>query len=774
MADWKRKDEFGNPIIDMDGHIFQVLTEEEQKNPENRLYLWIEKYNEQWYVKFGATTKTIWERYNDAGTIHKQQIYCWNTILWDKDFTELLSLNFERDYSKEENDLYSVEAYKVFDYKDVEKFIAIVSYHVLTEGKELQKTIDSYYHKKQFKTREEQELFEIIFNKWLLAPNRKEKRFLMYAVCRFGKTATTLHTIIKKYGLKRILILSSKCDTESAWLTDYKKWDFTESYIFITKNNIKFNPELLDRENIIFWGSFQSTAKNYETLDENGNIINYDCEEEPWQEQICNVNWDIIITDECHFGVDTPRSTKLINKLLEKDPILLEISATPFKKILRGDYTSDNTFSYTLIDEYLMHGKEPDYVKVELRHIDLYEYLNKIDLPKHKPLNKKELLYKLNSCITEDNKFSWPAYFEQFTTGDISSEWDALYNKHFKVNGKHVLVYVNRVTHGKKLELSLDKDKYNVINICGDNTVKLKTINNTLKTSEKPVIIISCGKFMTGVTIDLLTNVVFMGVVNSAEMYIQYGLRAKNKYPGRGNIPCTIYDLNRKTCLMTEAFERLCIAEAKTKKLTVNEVAKLYEEAIYMLEWNDSDILVPYKNFAIEFTTNFSHLANDAECPRFEIADDILLALEHDISDTTIEVSATMEITNEQLAAAKELNKMKNKKDNFDAFAKKTEAERLKEIEILRKQFQANIAYIASFMRFNNIENVNDVWTKTNRYKFMLWSKDGTDSIFLKKLSTLISQIDWKYLCENIIAVKNKLSENDLTWKYRGELPDWF
>lgn len=31
MADWKRRDEFGNPIIDMDGHIFSVLTEEEQK-----------------------------------------------------------------------------------------------------------------------------------------------------------------------------------------------------------------------------------------------------------------------------------------------------------------------------------------------------------------------------------------------------------------------------------------------------------------------------------------------------------------------------------------------------------------------------------------------------------------------------------------------------------------------------------------------------------------------------------------------------------------------
>lgn len=31
MTDWKRRDEFNNPIIDMDGYIFPALTEEEQK-----------------------------------------------------------------------------------------------------------------------------------------------------------------------------------------------------------------------------------------------------------------------------------------------------------------------------------------------------------------------------------------------------------------------------------------------------------------------------------------------------------------------------------------------------------------------------------------------------------------------------------------------------------------------------------------------------------------------------------------------------------------------
>lgn len=779
VLNWQRLDKNGKPIIDMDGYIFPVESEEIQKDPRYGLYLWICKYDNKWILKFGATKKTIWDRYSDAGLTHVQQIKCWiNGKLWDKDFEELLHKKFQWAGTKEQNLLYSEEAYYVNTPIEVLEFIKTINYHVATDGKNIKEELKSYYHKSHFESREEQKLFEEQFLNYIHTPNHKTRRFLMYAVCRFGKTATTLHAIIEKLKLNRILILSSKCDTHNSWHDDYHKWDFTKDYTFITKEDIQLNPELLKEDKLICWCSFQSGAKNFESVDEDGTVHFCDIEEDaPWQAQICNTNWDIVIPDECHYGVDTPRSKKLVDKLLEKEPILLEISATPFKKILRGDYNSENTFTYTLIDEYFAHKQDSDYVPVALYHIDLMEYVKHIRIPMYKvPKRKEELLAKINNCFdpNNENKFSWRAYFSQFIGTEIAEEFTLLYDQHFSKTGRHCLIYVNNIKSGNIIVRGLDKEKFNVINVCGDNTITLDKINSLMQTSELPVIIVSCGRYMTGVTFERLTNVIFMGTVNSAEMYIQYGLRAKNKYPGRGNIPCAIYDLNPKTIINTDAFKQLIIIESKLSKKTPSEIAKLYEDATYMLEWNEGNIFVKYNNFAEEFTNNFSHIDNNKECPFIpEISDDILLAIENNMADVNFETSANMEITNEQLKSAKELNRNKKQKHQLSAeeLALKTDAERRRILAMLRRQLQTNIAYIPSFMKHHNIQTIEELYTDENKHKFSLWAP--FDIVLLKLMSELMPNLEWQILYENINIVKNNLPDDALLWKYRGKIPVW-
>ena len=204
--DWKRKDENGNPIIDMDGVFFPVLSEKEQKNPKNNLYLWIDRYNGKWYIKFGATNKTIWVRYSDAGTIHLQQIYCWESELWDKDFETLLHAKFKWSGNKTESEMYSEEAYEVKNADEVKEFIECITYHVSTKGKELSNNLFNEFQKKHFKDkfscRQEQQDFVNKFIAYYNAKNKTERRFLLYAVCRFGKTASTLYTMIEKCALE--------------------------------------------------------------------------------------------------------------------------------------------------------------------------------------------------------------------------------------------------------------------------------------------------------------------------------------------------------------------------------------------------------------------------------------------------------------------------------------------------------------------------------------------------------------------------------------------
>ena len=771
--DYKRRDENGNPIIDMDGYIFSVLTEDEQKNPANKLYLWLEKYNSQWYLKFGGTRINIWDRYGDAGTVHLQQIACWKTDLWDKDFEKLLHEKFNWGGEKEENDLYSEETYLVNDYKDVEDFIKTITYHVSTNGKnlddELCKVIKSKYHKLTFSCYQEQQDFVNKFLAYVNAPNRKVRRFLLHAVCRFGKTATTLYTIIEKLHLKRILILSSKCDTEAAWYKDYTKWSFCKDYTFITKKEIQITPELLKEENIIAWCSFQSGAKDYETFDDNGNEIVNDSEEEPWQKLVCNSDWDIIITDECHFGVDTPRSQGLIEELLKKNPIFLEISATPFKKILNKEYTNENTYAYTLIDEYAMYHNDPNYIPVKLFHLDLMKhaelYLSKIYSG---PIVKKQLIEHIKNTYDEEGKFSWGAYFTQFESAIIGLEFDLLYNKHFKVTGPHCMVFVNRIAYGNKLESGLDKSKYNVINLCGDNKITQDYINEQMETSEKPVIIISCGKYMTGSTLDRLTNVIFMGTINSPEMYLQYGLRAKNKFEGRNGCPCSIYDLNQKSFLETDAFKGLITVESLLKEKTKGEILKSYEKAFWMLEWDDADIFITFEHFSNEFTKTFSMFNSDSEMPDCSFLDDSIMSIAEKISDINIkDFKATFKITAEQCDLAKEF---KDDSKNETSTRKSDKTQKI--LAELRAKFRQYIAYIPSFMKCHDINNIEEIWNNENIEKFKCWST--FDSSAMQILKENISIFHWNQLIENIINIKNNLPIDELQWKYRGKLPDWF
>ena len=770
-------------------------SEEELKDKNQDLYIYldfhkagsanVENDRDCWAVKFGDTEEenTIWDRYKKitGHTAYQRIFYTWDSELTDKQIHKVLKEKFrwcgEKDDPK--NPFNTDEAYYVETLEDVEKIIEEIERHVKTHGQELDLAIFEEYQNKHFKNkfscRQEQQDFVDKFVAYYYAKNRAERRFLLYAVCRFGKTATTLYTMIEKLHLKHILILSSKCDTNDSWKTDFQKWDFCKDYIYVDKYAIQNCPDLLKKNNIIAWCSFQSAAKDFETFNENGEEIETDELEEKWQKQVAEAEWDIIITDECHFGVDTKRSSSLINKILKnEDTFLLEISATPFKKINRGDYTNNNIYAYTLIDEWNEHHNDPDYVPVNLYHLNI---LNGLEMFKAS-LAKKTVLYngvqtKIDNCYDE-GKFSWRAYFSQFKPAELSDEFDILYNNYYSKTGQHCLIYVNRVSDGNKLAKALDKDTYEVINVCGNNKISLNAINKKMEGS-KPVIIVSCGRYMTGVTMKLLTNVIFMGKVNSAEMYIQYGLRGKNKYEGRNGLPCAIYDLNTEVYVYSDPFKVMVSTEAKSKNLPLKNVVKNYEDALAIFEINDCNVFEEYKNFATKFTETFAHIDGDEEIPfcSFEMNDNVMSKLE-DLLTNKIEKNkkTSLEITEQQIENAAEIDDGNSNKKKGRKKLTKEDKQKLKKIYELRDKFREQIKYIPTFMKFNNIENVEDIFTEENTNLLKIWHNVNVE--LFKTLREILSVNDWIEMCENIKAIKNKLPDDDMSWKYRGELPAWF
>ena len=199
-------------------------------------------------------------------------------------------------------------------------------------------------------------------------------RFLWNAKMRFGKTFTS-YQLAKKLGAKRVLVVTFKPAVEDAWQTDLESHEDFEGWQYLSKSS-GGDPTQIDRKKpVVYFGSFQDLLGR----DEAGNI-------KTKNEWLHEVNWDLVVFDEYHFGAwrDTAKElfegeeeavakkeTKLeytpglevvnedIGELSTKETEFLPISTkaylylsgTPFKALSTGEFIEEQIFNWTYTDE---------------------------------------------------------------------------------------------------------------------------------------------------------------------------------------------------------------------------------------------------------------------------------------------------------------------------------------------------------------------------------------------------------------------------------------
>jgi hypothetical protein len=115
-------------------------------------------------------------------------------------------------------------------------------------------------------------------------------RFLWNAKMRFGKTFTA-YQLAKKLGAKRLLVLTFKPAVEDAWQTDLESHVDFDGWQYLSKSSGS-DPTQIDRKKpVLYFGSFQDLLGH----DAAGNI-------KPKNEWLHEVNWDLVVFDEYHFG----------------------------------------------------------------------------------------------------------------------------------------------------------------------------------------------------------------------------------------------------------------------------------------------------------------------------------------------------------------------------------------------------------------------------------------------------------------------------------------
>lgn len=199
-------------------------------------------------------------------------------------------------------------------------------------------------------------------------------RFLWNAKMRFGKTFTA-YQLAKKLGAKRVLVVTFKPAVEDAWQTDLESHVDFDGWQYMSRNSSSDPSQISPRKPLVYFGSFQDLLGR----DASGNI-------KPKNEWLHEVNWDLVIFDEYHFGawretakelfegedeavatketrLEYAASLERVNDDLglisEKDagflPITtkayLYLSGTPFKALATGEFIEEQIFNWTYTDE---------------------------------------------------------------------------------------------------------------------------------------------------------------------------------------------------------------------------------------------------------------------------------------------------------------------------------------------------------------------------------------------------------------------------------------
>jgi hypothetical protein len=199
-------------------------------------------------------------------------------------------------------------------------------------------------------------------------------RFLWNAKMRFGKTFTA-YQLAKRLGAKRVLVLTFKPAVEDAWRSDLESHVDFDGWQYLSKSADGDPTQIEPRKPVVFFGSFQDVLGR----DAAGNI-------KAKNEWLHEVNWDLVVFDEYHFGAwrdtakelfegedravavkesrleyggDLAEVNEDLTVLSEQETAFLPIttraylylSGTPFKALATGEFIEEQIFNWTYTDE---------------------------------------------------------------------------------------------------------------------------------------------------------------------------------------------------------------------------------------------------------------------------------------------------------------------------------------------------------------------------------------------------------------------------------------
>ena len=384
------------------------------------------------------------------------------------------------------------------------------------------------------------------------ARSHEHGEFLWNAKPRFGKTLAT-YDLCKRLHAQKVLILTNRPAIANSWYDDYVKFVGTKGgYWFVSgvdavagrKYCVSRDEyrDLLQREEgpigCIEFVSLQDLKGSsyfgggYDKL-----------------EEVANLEWDILVIDEAHEGVDTFKTDVAFNQINRK--FTLHLSGTPFKAIANEKFPEDAIFNWTYADE---QQAKRDWNDPELPNP--YADLPRLNLFTYQMSDIIEDKVRQGADIdgeTSEYAFDLNEFFATDGTGgfkhrnDVRKFLDALTTQRkypfstpeLRDELRHTFWMLNRVDSANALRTMLEnhpvfKD-YKIVVAAGDgnqddddaNQKALDRVRKAIREHDK-TITISVGQLTTGITVPEWTGVLMLSSMKSPALYMQTAFRAQN------------------------------------------------------------------------------------------------------------------------------------------------------------------------------------------------------------------------------------------------------
>ncbi len=406
-----------------------------------------------------------------------------------------------------------------------------------------------------YRLREEQE--KAVRDTQAYLASKEQAEFLWNAKPRFGKTLTA-YDLCKTLGAQKVLIVTNRPAIANSWYDDYAQFMGTQSgYYFVSETEaLHGKAHCITRKQYIEYIKESKTKGIIEFLslqDLKGSL--YFGGKFDKLRHVKDMQWDLLIIDEAHEGVDTLKTDVAFEQITRK--YTLHLSGTPFKALANAKFEGKAIYNYTYADEqtrkenWEKEHPDEDNPYIDMPRLNLWTYQmsemvrEKIEEGVVIDDEQEEYTFDLNKFFEtkSDGTFWHSDEVDHFLDALTTQEKYPFSTDELRKELKHTFWLLDRVDSAKSLKKKLQahpvfKD-YEIVLAAGEgdeDTVRgraFDSVKTAIKNHDK-TITLSVGMLTTGVTIPEWTGVLMLCNCKSPSLYMQAAFRAQN--------PCLFQD----------------------------------------------------------------------------------------------------------------------------------------------------------------------------------------------------------------------------------------